>query len=49
MGVMRLTHREFRVLVHLALDLAVFVELRIFLKCSQVLVSYPCGIEPKLA
>jgi hypothetical protein len=49
MGVMCLTHRAFGVFVHLALDLALFVELRIFLECSQVLVSYPSGIEPKLA
>jgi hypothetical protein len=39
LGVMCLTHRAFEVFVHLALDLALFVEPRIFPKCGQDLVS----------
>jgi hypothetical protein len=47
-GVMHLVHRAFEVFNHPDLDLTQFVEQRIFQKCDQVLVSWPCGIEPRL-
>jgi hypothetical protein len=47
-GVMRLAHRAFEVFDHLDLDLTWFVDLRFFLKCNQVLVSWPHGVEPRL-
>jgi hypothetical protein len=47
-GVMCLTHRAFKVFDHPNVDLTQFVEQRIFPKCDQVLVSWPCGIEPRL-
>jgi hypothetical protein len=49
MGILRLTHRAFEVFIHLVLDLALFVQQRVFPKCGQVLVSESCGVEPKLA
>jgi hypothetical protein len=48
-GVMRLAHRAFEVFDHPDLDLTQFVEQRIFPKCDQILVSWPCGIEHRLA
>jgi hypothetical protein len=48
-GIMCLAHRAFKVFDHPDLDLTRFVELRIFPKCDQVLVSWPHGIETRLS
>jgi hypothetical protein len=48
-GVMHLAHIAFEVFDHLDLDLTWLVDLRFFLKCDQVLVSWTRGIEPRLA
>jgi hypothetical protein len=47
-GVMRLAHRAFKVFDHPNLELTRFVEQRIPM-CHRVLVSWSCGIEPRLA
>jgi hypothetical protein len=47
-SVMRV-HRAFEAFDDLDRDLARFVELRIFPRCDQFLVAWPCGIEPWLA
>jgi hypothetical protein len=49
MGVLCRVHRAFEAFDGLDQDLARFVELRIFPRCDQFLVPWPCGIEPKLA
>jgi hypothetical protein len=46
---MRLAHRGLKVFDHLDLDLTQFVEQRVFLVCDQVLVTWPRGVEPRLA
>jgi hypothetical protein len=47
--VMHLAHRAFEVFDHPDLDLTRFVEQRIFLEWDQFLVSWSCGIDPRLA
>jgi hypothetical protein len=42
-------HRAFEGFDDSDQNLAQFVELRIFLMCDQFLVSWLCGVEPKLA
>jgi hypothetical protein len=42
-------HRPFEGFDDSDQNLAQFVELRIFLMCDQFLVSWLCGVEPKLA
>jgi hypothetical protein len=49
MCVMRLAHRAFEVFDYPDVDLTRFVEQRIFPKCDYVLVSWPHGVEPRLA
>jgi hypothetical protein len=41
-------HRAFEVFDDSDRDLAQFVEPRVFPRCDQFLVSWPCGVEPKL-
>jgi hypothetical protein len=48
-GVMRRVRRAFKAFDDLDQDLAQFIELRIFPRCDQFLVSWPRGIEPGLA
>jgi hypothetical protein len=48
-GVMRQVHRAFKAFDDLDRDLAQFVELRIFPRCDQFLVSWSRNIEPWLA
>jgi hypothetical protein len=49
MGVMRRFHRAFEAFDDSDQELAQFIKLRIFLRCDQLLVSWPRGIEPELA
>jgi hypothetical protein len=48
-GVMRQVHRAFKAFDDLDRDLAQFVELRIFPRCDQFLVSWSRNIKPWLA
>jgi hypothetical protein len=48
-GIMRLAHRAFEVFDHPNLDLTRFVEQSIFLNYDRVLVSWPRGVEARLA
>jgi hypothetical protein len=45
---MHLAHRAFKVFDHSDLNFTRFVELMIFPKCDQVLVSWLRGVEPEL-
>jgi hypothetical protein len=47
--VMRQIRRTFEAFDDLDQDLAQFIELRIFPRCDQLLVSWPHDIEPKIA
>jgi hypothetical protein len=48
-SVLRRVHKAFEAFDDSDWDLAWFVELRIFLRCVQFLVSWSHGIEPWLA
>jgi hypothetical protein len=48
MGIMCRVHRAFEAFDDSNRDLAQFVELRVFPRCDQFLVSCPRGIEPEL-
>jgi hypothetical protein len=47
-GVMHFAHRAFEAFTHLTLDLALFVEPRVF-PSVKVWVSWSCGVELELA
>jgi hypothetical protein len=47
-GIMCQGHRVFKASDDSDRNLSQFFELRVFLKCDQFLVSWPCGIEPEL-
>jgi prophage antirepressor-like protein len=49
LGVMHRVHRAFEAFDDSDQDLAQFIELRIFPRCDQFLVSWSCNIEPELA
>jgi hypothetical protein len=46
---MHRVHRAFKAFDDPDQDLTQFIEIRIFLRCDQFLVSWPRGIEPGLA
>jgi hypothetical protein len=48
-GAMHQVHRAFEAFVDSDQDLALFIELRIFPRCDQFLVSWLRGILPELA
>jgi hypothetical protein len=47
-SIMRRVHRAFEPFDVPDWDLAKYVELRVFCRCDQFLVHWPCGIEPRL-
>jgi hypothetical protein len=48
-GIMCRVHRAFMVFHDMDRDLSQFIESRVFHRCDQFIMPWPCSIEPKLA